>query len=67
MVDDDWLAVETAETVAEEEPPQEIPDVNADKPIDVNELGDDDDIPDMEDFSEEDNLVEDDKVRFGLF
>lgn len=60
--DDEWLAVENADTCANDTP-QEIPDIDAEKPVDVTELGDDDDIPDMDDFDEENNLVEEDPVR----
>jgi len=60
-VEDDWLAV--ASTVKDGE--DEIPEIEIDSEKTVKkeketEDDDDDDIPDMEDFNEEDNLVEED-------
>lgn len=67
--DDEWLAVEAAET-AFEEAAQEIPDIeDKNKPAEVDVGGDEDDIPDMDEFDEDDNLVEEDPVGslFRLF
>lgn len=58
--DDEWLAVETCET-ADDQPVEEIPDGKEEKPLeDLAAIGDDEDIPDAEDYEEEDNLVEED-------
>eukprot|EP01124_Arcella_intermedia_P019424 TRINITY_DN26736_c0_g1_i1.p1 TRINITY_DN26736_c0_g1~~TRINITY_DN26736_c0_g1_i1.p1 ORF type:complete len:290 (+),score=78.90 TRINITY_DN26736_c0_g1_i1:76-870(+) len=57
MVDDDWLAVTSAIKDGEEV----IPDMVEDKKEKKPEVDDDDeDIPDMEEFDVEDNLVEND-------